>query len=129
MTSADRFDWSRVTPFQRRVYEALLMVPPGCVTTYALLAGAIGCRSPRAIGQALRRNPFAPGVPCHRVIASDLTLGGFAGRTDSEARRRKEDLLEAEGVRFLGGALADPDCLHYVPEARGTSERPSSRGR
>ena len=62
-----------VTPFRQRVYDALCRVPRGRVTTYKLLGEAIGCASSRAIGQALRNNPFAPEVPCHRVIRTDLT--------------------------------------------------------
>lgn len=100
-----------VTAFQRRVYEATKRIPRGKVTTYALLAGAIGCASSRAVGQALRRNPFAPRVPCHRVIRSDLTLGGFAGETDGAKVARKRRLLAAEGVRFEQGRLAEPDRL------------------
>jgi len=102
---------TRVTAFQRRVYNALLAIPAGRVTTYALLARRIGCASPRAVGQALRRNPFAPRVPCHRVIASDLSPGGFAGHTDGPELARKRRLLAAEGVRFDGttGRLAEAD--------------------
>jgi methylated-DNA-[protein]-cysteine S-methyltransferase len=114
MTTPSSFDWSHVTPFQRRVYEALLQVPAGKVTTYGLLAKAIGCGSAQAVGQALRRNPFAPDVPCHRVVASDLTLGGFGGETAGENMRRKERLLASEGVRITNGKLADPTQLHYL---------------
>ncbi|EXJ77113.1 hypothetical protein A1O3_10271 [Capronia epimyces CBS 606.96] len=67
-----------ITEFQERVYLHLLLIPPGQVTTYAALAQALGS-SPRAVGGALRCNPFAPTVPCHRVIASDGSLGGFLG--------------------------------------------------
>jgi methylated-DNA-[protein]-cysteine S-methyltransferase len=81
------------------------------VITYAALGRRIGCRSPRAIGQALRTNPFAPRVPCHRVIASDLSPGGFNGRTSGRALDKKLRLLAAEGVRFDRGRLAEPDRL------------------
>ncbi len=100
-----------VTPFQMRVYGRTLEIPAGKVSTYAEVAAAIGCGSPRAVGQALRRNPFAPDVPCHRVIRSDLTIGGFAGRTSGGEIRRKLDLLEEEGVRFENGRLADESQL------------------
>jgi len=99
------------TPFQKRVYAALALVPRGRVTTYKLLAGHLRCRSCRAVGQALKRNPYAPKVPCHRVIASDLTPGGFMGRRDASALRRKLDLLAKEGVRFQAGKLAEPRRL------------------
>lgn len=96
------------TPFQERVYAALRRVPRGRVTTYKLLAAGLGNRSCRAVGQALKRNPYAPQVPCHRVIASDLTPGGFMGQHGGAALRRKLDLLAAEGVRFHQGKLAEP---------------------
>ena len=97
-----------ITPFARRVYDALLRVPAGRVITYAALGRRIGCRSPRAIGQALRANPFAPQVPCHRVIASDLSPGGFQGERAGAALARKLRLLASEGVEFHRGRLADP---------------------
>ncbi len=100
-----------VTSFAAKVYAALRLVPPGRVITYAALGRRIGCRSPRAIGQALRVNPFAPQVPCHRVIASDLTPGGFVGRTAGPLITRKLRLLRREGVTFRGGRLADPARL------------------
>ena len=54
---------TKITPFQRRVYLALLDGPAGTTITYGELAKRIGCRSAQAIGQALRRNPFAPCCP------------------------------------------------------------------
>ena len=99
----------RISPFQRRVYSALLRVQRGRVTTYGLLARRLGCRSAQAVGQALRRNPFAPAVPCHRVIAADLTLGGFQGRRGGASLARKRALLAKEGVAFdAAGRLAEP---------------------
>ena len=97
----------QVSEFARRVYAALCKIPPGHVITYAALGRRIGCRSPRAIGQALRANPFAPQVPCHRVIASDLSPGGFNGRTSGAALAKKLRLLAAEGIVFKDGRLAD----------------------
>lgn len=100
-----------VTPFQQRVYEATQRIPKGKVTTYKLLAEAIGCGSPRAIGQALRCNPYAPTVPCHRVISSDLTIGGFYGATAGHEIDKKLTLLASEGVHFAENYLADPESL------------------
>lgn len=98
----------QVTPFRRRVYEALLEVPRGYVTTYGLLARRVGCASARAVGGALRANPFAPEVPCHRVVAADLSLGGFCGRREGVEIARKADLLKGEGVRVgKDGRLAE----------------------
>ncbi|KAL2419275.1 hypothetical protein ABEF95_004866 [Exophiala dermatitidis] len=69
-----------ITEFQEKVYSLVLLIPPGQVTTYAAIAKALNT-SPRAVGGALRCNPFWPTVPCHRVIASDGSLGGFFGQT------------------------------------------------
>ena len=98
----------RVSPFAARVYAAVKRVPRGRVITYAALARKVGCHSPRAVGQALRANPFAPAVPCHRVIASDLSLGGFVGQTAGPQLQRKLRLLASEGVFFQNGFLAEP---------------------
>ena len=85
-----------ITEFQRKVYLELLNVPCGETITYGELARRIGCRSAQAVGQALRRNPFAPDVPCHRVIAADGTLCGFAGQRDGEMIEKKRALLDLE---------------------------------
>ena len=92
----------KISPFRQRVYDACRRIPRGKVTTYKLLGEAIGCACPRAVGQALRRNPFAPDVPCHRVVASDLTLGGFAGQRGGKEVDRKRRMLVKEGVVFSG---------------------------
>ena len=97
-----------VSQFARKVYDAVLEIPAGRVATYQGIARRIGCKSARAVGQALKVNPFAPTVPCHRVIASDLRLGGFKGCRDGAALTRKQDLLAKEGVRFVEGRLAEP---------------------
>jgi methylated-DNA-[protein]-cysteine S-methyltransferase len=101
-----------VTPFQRKVYEALCEIPRGYVTTYGALADRIGCRSPQAVGGALRKNPYAPRVPCHRVVAADLSIGGFQGKTQGPAIKRKIALLRSEGIPFdATGKIKDPAFL------------------
>lgn len=110
------------TPFQERVYAALVQVPRGRVTTYKQLAGYLGCRSCRAVGQALKRNPYAPKVPCHRVIASDLTPGGFMGQRGGAAIHRKLDLLAKEGVLFHAGKLVESSRIFSFPDRRPHSE-------
>ncbi len=69
-----------VTPFQNQVYEATKMIPLGKITTYKYIANYF--KKPgasQAVGNALRSNPFAPMVPCHRVLPSSYKIGGFYG--------------------------------------------------
>ncbi|EQL01379.1 hypothetical protein G6O67_005760 [Ophiocordyceps sinensis] len=91
------------SPYEKRVWTALCHIPKGCVTTYALLSAHLGS-SPRAVGNALRRNPFAPDVPCHRVVATGMTLGGFKGKWPRDGEGitldEKRRLLRSEGIRF-----------------------------
>jgi methylated-DNA-[protein]-cysteine S-methyltransferase len=98
----------QVTVFRRNVYAALLEVPRGRVTTYGLLARRAGCGSARAVGGALRANPFAPEVPCHRVVAADFSIGGFCGSRTGVEITRKIALLISEGVPLdAAGRLLD----------------------
>ena len=101
----------KVTDFQNRVYSALLEVPSGKVITYGELGRRIGCGSAQAIGQALRVNPFAPRVPCHRVVAADGSLCGFHGKREGEQMMRKRRLLELEGVCFLSDGRVHPSAI------------------
>jgi methylated-DNA-[protein]-cysteine S-methyltransferase len=90
------YDLRHVSSFQRRVLETTIQVPRGQVTTYAGIAQRIGNpKAYRAVGQALRCNPIPIIVPCHRVISSDGTLGGYEGRFGNQ---RKVKLLKLEGV-------------------------------
>jgi O-6-methylguanine DNA methyltransferase len=83
-----------LTPFQKAVYRAVARIPTGNTMTYAQVARAIGRpRAARAVGNALNTNPFAPKVPCHRVVRSDGTIGGFASGT-----LKKRALLRKEGA-------------------------------
>lgn len=115
------------TAFERRIYALLRRVPKGRVITYGALARAAGMGSARAVGQALKRNPFAPQVPCHRVIAADGAPGGFAGHRQGPEWRRKLDLLRAEGVRFEAGRLAEPSRLLTDLPARTRKSKPRGR--
>jgi len=82
------------TPFQRRVWDALLDVGYGRTATYADIARAIGQpKAVRAVGLANGRNPIPIIVPCHRIIGSDGTLTGYGGGLPI-----KRKLLELEGV-------------------------------
>ncbi|MBI5803715.1 MGMT family protein [Candidatus Pacearchaeota archaeon] len=87
--------------FDERCYEALMKVPKGKVTTYGEIAKAIGSpKAARAVGNAMNKNPYAPKVPCHRVIASDGKIGGFASGT-----KKKIKMLREEGVEIKEGKV------------------------
>jgi methylated-DNA-[protein]-cysteine S-methyltransferase len=79
--------------FSERCYRILRTVPKGKVTTYKALAEKLGTRAYRAVGSAMNKNPYAPEVPCHRVVSADGSIGGFAHGT-----ARKIQMLKAEGV-------------------------------
>lgn len=92
--------WERVPAFHRRVYELARQIPPGQTRTYGELARALGePGSARAVGQALGRNPFAPLVPCHRVLAAGGGAGGFSSHGGLETKLRLLQLEQAQ----LGG--------------------------
>jgi methylated-DNA-[protein]-cysteine S-methyltransferase len=85
----------RITEFEKAVYAACKLIPKGETRTYKWIAARIGRpRSCRAVGNALHKNPFAPQVPCHRVIRSDGAIGGFAGGT-----AKKLKLLRSEAKK------------------------------
>jgi methylated-DNA-[protein]-cysteine S-methyltransferase len=67
--------------YTRTVLEVTFLVPVGYVASYGSIAKAAG-GSPRAVGNVMSRNPFAPVVPCHRVVSADFTLGGYGGGLD-----------------------------------------------
>ncbi len=87
-----------MSSFSQQVYELCLLVPQGKVTTYKTIAEKLGTKSYRAVGQALRCNPFSPRVPCHRVVRSDGSLGGFMGWKEGGKVAEKWKMLEEEGV-------------------------------
>jgi len=111
MTKTEKIDLTtaKISPFQRKVYTALQRIPRGKVTTYADLSRLLKIRSPRAIGQALKNNPFAPAIPCHRVVRSDRTIGGYLGKTGGAELAKKRQQLLAEGIFF------DPET-QKIPE-------------
>ena len=82
----------RGTDFQKRVWNALLTIPYGVTSTYGELAKSLGS-SPRAVGTAVGRNPISVIIPCHRVIAADGGLAGYAGGLEN-----KQKLLKHEGA-------------------------------
>lgn len=83
-----------ITPFQKLVYDFVRKIPKGKTMTYKQVAAKIGKPNAyRAVGNALNQNPFAPEVPCHRVIKSDGSIGGF-----NSGSNKKRALLIQEGV-------------------------------
>lgn len=92
-----------MTSFQSQCYEALKKVPRGKVITYGGLAEMIGMpKAHRAVGSAMNKNPFAPKVPCHRVVKSNGDLGGFSIDTKVKIKR-----LQEEGVMVSNNKIVD----------------------
>ena len=82
-----------LTPFQKRVYKAVLTIPKGEVRSYKWVAQKSGNPlATRAVGQALNKNPHTIKIPCHRVVKSDGSLGGY-----SKGLKMKRKLLKKEG--------------------------------
>ncbi len=98
-----------ITQFEQKVYEACSKIPEGNVSTYKEIAHALHSKAYRAVGSALRNNPFAPKVPCHRVVSSDGRLGGFMGSTNpkSKALKKKTALLAQEGLEIKNGKIKE----------------------
>jgi methylated-DNA-[protein]-cysteine S-methyltransferase len=91
-------DVDGIAPFEQRVYAAARAIDPGRTTTYGELAAQLGDPAlARAVGQALARNPFAPVVPCHRVLAAGGRAGGFSA---PGGLATKLQLLQIEGARY-----------------------------
>ena len=84
------------SPFDQAVWKACSSIPKGQVRTYSWIARKIGKPgAARAVGMALGRNPFAPTVPCHRVVGADGRLTGYSG---AGGIAKKRLMLRAEGV-------------------------------
>ena len=97
----------RLSKYAMSVIDAVSKVPPGYVTSYGEVAKAVG-GGPRAVGQIMARNPFAPFCPCHRVLRSDLTLGGYGGGLDVKLaflRREKRGYKSEKEIGLNGKKL------------------------
>jgi len=81
--------------FNEQLYKLLKTVPKGKVTTYKELAKALNSKAYRAVGNAMNKNPYAPKVPCHRVVKTNGEVGGFEGGT-----KKKIKMLKKEGVEI-----------------------------
>jgi methylated-DNA-[protein]-cysteine S-methyltransferase len=91
-------DMTGVLPFHQRVYDIARAIPVGSTLTYGEVAAQLGePGAARAVGQALGANPFAPVVPCHRVMAAGGKAGGFSA---TGGVKTKLELLLLEGATF-----------------------------
>lgn len=100
----DNLRLDQCSPFQQQVLRACFSISRGGVSTYGHIAEQIGRpKAVRAVGTALARNPFPIVIPCHRVLSSDMSLGGYLG-----GLKMKRALLELEGVEFdVNGTVAN----------------------
>jgi methylated-DNA-[protein]-cysteine S-methyltransferase len=98
--------------FNQKVWAMTARVPAGHVTTYAEIARALGTKAYRAVGNALNKNPYAPQVPCHRVVGSNGNLTGFAGGLELKTR-----MLADEGVPVRNGR-AEVESFYRFPQSR-----------
>jgi len=86
------------TPFQKKVWQELLRIPKGKTITYQNLAHKVGMpKAVRAVANAVGANPLIIKIPCHRVVRSDGTLGGYSGKGGINTKRA---LLIKEGVEI-----------------------------
>jgi methylated-DNA-[protein]-cysteine S-methyltransferase len=86
--------------FNERCYDVLRKVPRGKVTTYGAIAKKLKSKGFRAVGNAMNKNPYAPQVPCHRVVGSNGKMTGFATGVDKKIR-----MLKKEGVEVKNGRV------------------------
>jgi O-6-methylguanine DNA methyltransferase len=93
------------TDFEMLVYQVVRTIPKGKVSTYGAVAKLTGRGTARSVGTALANNPFAPEVPCHRVVRADGSLGGFNGETEGPEMEKKTRLLKSEGVEIESGRI------------------------
>ena len=98
--------------FAEKVYTLCRKIPKGRVSTYGAIAKKLNS-SPRAVGQALRCNPYAPVVPCHRVVASTGKIGGFNGHTEGKSIQKKIRLLQKEGVAVTQNNVVAFDKVRF----------------
>ena len=97
-------NFNGLTEFQIRVYNLLRKIPYGNVRSYKWVARKLDINSPRAVGQALKRNPFLIVVPCHRIVKTNGELGGFISLHGTQL---KKFLLQLEGIDIN-------NLIHYV---------------
>jgi methylated-DNA-[protein]-cysteine S-methyltransferase len=84
--------------FNEKVWALMKRIPKGNITTYKIIAEKINTKAYRAVGNACRRNPNPPYIPCHRVVKTNGGIGGFKGKTSGTSIQEKILLLEKEGI-------------------------------
>jgi len=94
--------------FDNKCYRFLSKIPKGRISTYKEIARAMNTRAYRAVGNAMSRNPNPITVPCHRIINTDGSIGGYALGVD-----KKEQLLKQEGVLIKKGKIIGYKKLIY----------------
>ncbi len=109
-TSKGVFKQMEKRKFTEQVYQLCRQIPKGKVTTYREIAAALGTKGYQAIGQVLKRNQYAPTVPCHRVVKSDGDVSGYYG-SEYKKIREKIKKLAAEGVKIVEGKVDLRKCL------------------
>ena len=88
--------------FNNRCYQQLLLIPRGMLASYADIARSLNCKAYRAVGNAMAKNPNPIFVPCHRIIRSDGSLGGYALGIN-----KKIQLLKKEGILIKDNKVVD----------------------
>jgi methylated-DNA-[protein]-cysteine S-methyltransferase len=90
------------------LWQLLLSIPKGKVSTYKAVAKKLKLKNPRHAGYMLKQNEDAPEIPCHRIIQSSGMIGGYSGEIKGTKISRKLKLLKSEGVEFTTrGKIAD----------------------
>lgn len=95
--------------FDEKCYEVLKRVPKGRVTTYKEIALSLGTKGYRAVGNAMNKNPHAPIVPCHRVVKSNGSIGGFALGV-----KKKIKMLKSEGIKIFEEKIVNFKEVLYI---------------
>ena len=91
--------------FAQKVYKIVKDIPKGKVMTYKSVAEKLGSKAYRAVGNALKNNPDPKQIPCHRVVKSNLEIGGYFGHIDDYLSKEKENKLKSEGVKIENGKV------------------------
>ena len=95
--------------FKQKVLNLAKKIPRGKITTYSIIARKLKT-SPRAVGQALKRNEHPIIIPCHRVVKSDGSLGGYTSE-----KYNKRDLLKKEGIKIRNKKVENFKKVLFVP--------------